>query len=87
MLLKTILPNGQVKDQCDVQIEEVTNVLPMFVQIAVGFENGWYVQTTDILEETYLSRPIVEGLETKEQAMRVAQNVSDITGMSIQERN
>lgn len=83
-ILAVVLPSGEVKEQKDVKINDVRNALPMFVELAVGYENGWYVQTTDTHEETYLSCAIVEGLETKEQALEIAQNISDITGINIQ---
>lgn len=85
MSLTVVLPNGETKNQSEVKVEEVRSALPIFMQIAVGEENGWYVQTTDTHEETYLSYPIAVGLESKEKAMEIANNLSEITGMKILE--
>lgn len=56
------------------------------VELAVGKENRlWYVQTTDKQCDTYLSEGIIEGLDTKEKAMKVAKKYAKKYGMDIQE--
>lgn len=55
------------------------------VGIAVGKENGaWYVQTTDIGEDTYLSEGIAEGL-TKDEAFSLANKYIKKYGFELQE--
>lgn len=85
---KALLPNGLWKIQKEIQISDIQEKLYEYLEIAVGIENGkWFVQTTDKLRKTYLSSEIAEELDTKEQAMDIARNISFITGMKIQEWN
>lgn len=43
------------------------------INIAVGIENGkWYVQTTDTGIETYYAEKIDDGLNSKEEALAIA---------------
>lgn len=54
------------------------------ISIAVGVDTqGWYVQTTDKAIDTYYSEPIEEGLETKVEAMAIANHYARCYGLDV----
>lgn len=54
------------------------------ISIAVGFEDeGWYVQTTDKKADTYYSEPIESGLNTKVEAMAIANHYAERYGTDV----
>jgi|SRR5699024_10931956 len=51
--------------------------LPDVIKLAVGLDSeGWYVQTTDVKEDTYYSESIESGLNTKIEALAIANHYS-----------